>query len=241
MKLQLPQVTIAAMTSVRLAETAYAMAYSMRGIEFGDAVFISHRRPALLPRNVRFEKTDRICSTKDYSYKVVYELCRYIHTDYVLIVHDDGFVINPDKWDGAFLDYDYIGAPWDIEDLSVRESYRDAEGTLREVGNGVGIRSKRLLDYPSQAGIPWEPDEGDDQWWWHEDTFLSCKHRIELEEAGLRWAPLELAARFSIERPIKVTEGVVPFMFHSFYGLKPDMPLGYRLARKVHRLLFARR
>ena len=44
-KLKLPQVTLAAMTSVNVYETVRAMAYSMRDIEFGDAVFISHRRP----------------------------------------------------------------------------------------------------------------------------------------------------------------------------------------------------
>ena len=37
-KIKLPNVTLAAMTSVDLYETIRAMQYSMRGIDFGDAV-----------------------------------------------------------------------------------------------------------------------------------------------------------------------------------------------------------
>ena len=40
-KLKLPNVTLAAMTSVDLYETIKAMQYSMRQIEFGDVVLLS--------------------------------------------------------------------------------------------------------------------------------------------------------------------------------------------------------
>ena len=43
-KLKLPNVTLAAMSSVNMRETIKAMEYSMRGIEFGDAVLITHRK-----------------------------------------------------------------------------------------------------------------------------------------------------------------------------------------------------
>lgn len=41
---------------------------------------------------------------------MVYELGSHIHTDFALIVHADGFVVHPEMWQDAFLDYDYIGA-----------------------------------------------------------------------------------------------------------------------------------
>lgn len=50
-KLQLPQVTLVAMTSVNIKETIQAMEYSMRGIDFGDAVLITHKKP--LARGLR--------------------------------------------------------------------------------------------------------------------------------------------------------------------------------------------
>ena len=43
-KLKLPQITLVAMTSVNIKETIQAMEYSMRGIDFGDAVLITHKK-----------------------------------------------------------------------------------------------------------------------------------------------------------------------------------------------------
>ena len=42
-KLQLPNVTLAAMTSVNRQATLKALEYSMRGIDFGEVVFISDK------------------------------------------------------------------------------------------------------------------------------------------------------------------------------------------------------
>ena len=41
--LELPNVTLAAMTSVKLYETVKALEYSMQGIHFGEVVLITHR------------------------------------------------------------------------------------------------------------------------------------------------------------------------------------------------------
>ena len=49
-KLCLPNVTLVAMTSVLVKETIKAMEYSMREIEFGDAVIITHKKPRHLPK-----------------------------------------------------------------------------------------------------------------------------------------------------------------------------------------------
>jgi len=60
-----------------------------------------------------------------------------------LLVQPDGFVINPDKWDNQFFEYDYIGAPWE----QVPHSYLDPWGKPHRVGNGgFSFRSKKLLD-----------------------------------------------------------------------------------------------
>ena len=48
-KLQLPNVTLAAMTSVNLYETVQALKYSMRGIDFGEVILITDHKPRFLP------------------------------------------------------------------------------------------------------------------------------------------------------------------------------------------------
>ena len=97
-KLQLPNVTLAAMTSVDLYETIRALQYSMRHIAFGDVVLITHRRPLTLPKGIRYSHTSRLDNIDKFNYKMVYELGEHIHTDYMLLVHADAFVVHPESW-----------------------------------------------------------------------------------------------------------------------------------------------
>ena len=92
-KRKLPQVTLAAMTSVKVYETLKALEYSMQGIEFGEVVLITHRRPLALPGGIVYRHTSKLTDIDCFNYKVAYELGQYIHTDYVLLVHYDGFEI----------------------------------------------------------------------------------------------------------------------------------------------------
>ncbi|HEY4503951.1 MAG TPA: glycosyltransferase family A protein [Candidatus Paceibacterota bacterium] len=37
------------------------------------------------------------------------DFAKYLNTDFALIIHHDGYVLRPYKWDNAFLEYDFIG------------------------------------------------------------------------------------------------------------------------------------
>ena len=159
-RLQLPNVTLAAMDSVKVKATVKALEYSMRGIDFGDVVLVTHRKPFALPK---------------------------------------GFVVNPDMWRDEFLEYDYIGSPFPLpkDDFS----YRDVNGNICRVGNSVSLRSKRLLEYPTKAGIPFETDHG----FFNEDGF-------------------EVAKYFGHESMIPEVEGIRPFVFHKWAGSNAGYP-----------------
>ena len=116
-KLVLPDVTLCAMTSVNIRETLKAMEYSCRGIEFADAVIITDKKPLFLPKGIRYSHIDKLDNIDAFNYKTVYDLGDYIHTDFALLVHYDGFVVHPEMWRDEFLDYDYIGSPWGIRQL----------------------------------------------------------------------------------------------------------------------------
>ena len=79
-KLNLPNVTLAAMTSVNVYETIRAMEYSMRGITFGDVVLITHRKPLFLPKDIRYSHTSKLDDIDKFNYKMVYEI-RETHQD----------------------------------------------------------------------------------------------------------------------------------------------------------------
>lgn len=227
-KIKLPKVTLVAISSVHLYETVRALLYSMREIEFAKCVLISHKKPVYLPSSITFMQTDRLRSVDDYSFFCVYRLADYIDTEYALIVHHDGFVVNPAAWRDSFLQYDYIGSPWPLPKDAMR--YRDAKGGIVRVGNGVSLRSRRLLEYPKKIGLPWEKtDTGD----YNEDCFLCCKHRLMLEENGFRFAPLEEAAVFGREHPLPENEGIEPFLFHQWRGENKKYPHFINLFEKI--------
>ena len=104
-KLKLSNVTLAAMTSVKIYETIKALEYSMRGIEFGEVVLITHRKPFMLPKSITYKHTGKLTDIDCFNYKIAYELGDYITTDYVLLVHYDGFVVHPEKWQEKVLDF----------------------------------------------------------------------------------------------------------------------------------------
>ena len=212
-KLKLPRLTLVAMTSVNMYETVRAMCYSMRDIEFGDAVLITDKKPWYLPKSIRYSHTSKLDSIDAFNYKMVYELKDHIKTDFCLVVHADGFVIHPELWRDEFLEYDYIGSPWPLPTNDY--AYRDSKGEISRVGNSVSIRSKRLLDYPSAHNVPWHKVQ-DDQY--NEDIFLCCDHKNEMEAAGLKWAPIEVAVKFAREHALPENKGIEPFAFHKWRG-----------------------
>ncbi len=220
-KLSLPNVTLAAMTSVNIYETVCALKYSMRGIDFGEVVLITDKKPFYLPRDITYKHTDIIDEIDKFNYKMVYELTDYIDTDYVLLVHYDGFVVNPEMWQDEFLEYDYIGSPWPLPDNDYM--YRDSEGNICRVGNSVSIRSKKLMDYPKEHNLKWEKVwDGN----YNEDAFLCCVHKNEMEEAGIKFAPIGIAKYFGHEHDIPEIQDVeYPFVFHKWWGRNKQYPM----------------
>ena len=218
-KLKLHNVTLAAMTSVNVYETVQAMKYSMRDIEFGDVVFISDRKPFYLPNNIRFSYTDKLDNIDKFNYKMTYELGDHINTDFALIVHADGFVVNPENWSDDFLKYDYIGSPWPLPRNDYE--YRDSKGNICRVGNSVSIRSKRLMDYPRLHNVKWEKVYDDE---YNEDIFICCHLKNEMEDAGMAWAPVDVAARFGREHDVPECRGIDPFIFHKWRGANAAYP-----------------
>lgn len=166
---------------------------SCEGIEFGGVKLI-------------WDET--IKNIDDWNYKIIYEIHNYVFTDFALLIHADGYIIEPTLWKEEWLNYDYIGAPWPLPRDNY--SYRNPEGEIIRVGNSVGIRSKRLLELPSKLGLTWKSYYGNT----NEDGFLCVHNRKILEENGCKFAPLEVAKHFSKEHEIEENRGLETFAFH---------------------------
>jgi hypothetical protein len=190
--LELPQVTLIGVDCVDAGRLLHAADICRRAIRFGDVrilTSIPREHPDVVP-------IEPIASREAYSSFLVKRINRYVDTPFALIIQYDGFVLNPDAWSEEFLNYDYIGAPWFEPELG---------GAL--VGNGgFSLRSKRLLEILQQddsIADPTDLDPPDAP----EDWYICVMIREYLEGKGIRFAPAELAQRFSLEggEPFGVT------------------------------------
>jgi hypothetical protein len=204
--IDLSNITLVAVASVRVDKTIKALKYSSKDIKFGSVKLITHEvvnEPEITVVNV--DKMDY----EQYNKFIVFELHKHIDTDYALIIQDDGFVVNPNQWKPEFLNYDYLGAPWPLphDDFS----YRDAFNNLIRVGNGgCSLRSKKILSLATELELEWKSYFGN----YNEDGFFTCHNRPRYEENGCIFAPLDVAKYISHEIQIPETVGITPFGFH---------------------------
>ena len=206
--LKLENITLVSVTSVNVDRTIRALKHSMKGIDFGEVILLTDKDVS--PDDIKTIKIDSL-DYIGYSKFIVYELYKFINTEFSLIIQDDGFVTNPEKWDSEFLKYDYIGAPFPIPQPNDNVSYRDPFGNLVRVGNGgFSLRSKKLLSLPSKLDLEWKPYFG----FYNEDGFFAVHNKHLLEENGCVFAPVEVAAMFSVESDTIETQGKTQFGFH---------------------------
>ena len=192
--LELPNVTLIAFGSTNIEGMYNALQRSQEGIKWGAVKLI----------------TEIQCNTIDeWNHAIVFNLRHFVDTPFCMLIHPDGFVVNPESWRSEFLNYDYIGAPWPLPTDDY--SYRTPDGEIVRVGNSVSIRSKDLLELPYALEVAWRPYYGNT----NEDGFLTCHNRRLFQHFGARYAPLEIAKYFSRELDIPENADVEnPFAFH---------------------------
>jgi glycosyltransferase involved in cell wall biosynthesis len=168
-QLSLPDVTLFGIDSHDITGIERAAMISSRNIDFGATKIITDDYFATY--------RDR---RKGYSRFMLKELNKHFNTSHVLTIHADGYVVNWEAWDDSFLQFDFIGATWGYKDNM-------------NVGNGgFSLRSKKLCQILADADIP-------DELMHPEDHCICRTYRKSLEEHGIKFAPEEVANRFSIE------------------------------------------
>jgi hypothetical protein len=211
--INLSNVTLIAMTSVKIPQTIKALQYSMRGINFGAVKLISDITPDVIPDEIIHEYTDKMSNIDEWNHDIIYKLGKHVNTEFLILIHDDGFIINPEMWRDEFLKYDYIGAPWPLPNDDF--SFRDINGELIRVGNSVSLRSKRLTDLASELKLEWKPFHG----FTNEDGFICVNYRHVYKEHGMKFADIDVAKYFSHETQLPETIGIKPFAFHGKKGI----------------------
>ena len=200
-QLTLPDVTLVCVDTRTPALAIAAMQHCQHQIGFADALLFSD--PALIaqpPAGIRVLPL-HIDSVQAYSEFMLRGLLPHVQSSHLLVVQWDGYVLNAEQWDPAYLQHDYIGAP-------LRGETPD-----RAVGNGgFSLRSRRLLLALQDPSLRMRHPE---------DICICHDHRVRLErEHGMSFAPLALARHFAYERLLPPAP---TFGFHGLFNLHREM------------------
>ena len=231
--IKLPNVTLISIdTTDNLSGTLKGVYTSMSGINFGAVKIITTKKQIennyslVVDGIVLEEPVVDIKNYNDYNHYVIHDLHNHVNTSHCLLVQPDGFVLFPEKWNNEWLKYDYIGAPW----AYAEDAYIDPFGNHHRVGNGgFSLRSKKFLEVPTKVEVPWETNNSDFYWMpegvvnYHEDGNVCVHNRHIFIEQGCKYAPVEVAIRFSQETRVSECDGITPFGFH--YNLPPGVTL----------------
>lgn len=159
-----------------------ALRISMGYVNFGKVTFFTNEEIGQQD-GIEVRKVNAM-DKHGYSRFCIRELPKHVSLPFCLIVQSDGFVCTPDCWTDKFLRYDYIGAPWASEMVSVED----------RVGNGgFSLRSRKFLD--TCLRFPFELNQ-------NEDHLLCRTYRKWMVEQGVQFAPINVAAKFAREQEL---------------------------------------
>ena len=195
-KPHLPNVSLVCVETRHPHLAQFALDRCLAAASFRECVLLTPTRFDL-PAYIEQVAIPPIRSVEEYSAFMLRDLGRFFSGDYVLVVQWDGFILDGRMWDPAFLDYDYIGAPWTHRPAAVA------------VGNGgFSLRSRRLVDMLAQMDFDVVHPE---------DAVICELRREELERRSIRFAPQDVAERFAMEM---IESGGPTFGFHGFQNFE---------------------
>ncbi len=200
--LALPDVTLVCVDTRMPALALAALSHCLDRLRVAETLlFTDPKLVPTAPPGVRVLPA-QIDSTAEYSHFMLHGLLPHVASSHLLVVQWDGYVLDARQWDPQFLHYDYIGAP-------LRNEPAD-----RAVGNGgFSLRSRKLLVALQDPALSISHPE---------DLCICHDNRERLErEHGLRFAPVDLAARFSYER---IVPSHATFGFHGLFNLHRVLP-----------------
>ena len=193
--MKLPQVTLIAITHQdKYLETIKAVDFSCKQVEFAKVKIVSNTKENDIYDHIR---SDLVSDLTGYNQLCINHLNEIIDTEFCLIVQWDGFIINSEMWTDEFLNYDYIGAPWDHAISKNR------------IGNGgFSLRSKRFLEASNKLTYKSNNCEWLYDWQKNyrditpEDWFLCYENYEYMVNHNIKFPSVKLAATFAIEYPI---------------------------------------
>jgi len=121
---------------------------------------------------------------------------KYMTDDFCLNFQHDSTVIDSDRWDNDFLNYDYIGAPWPMHIIQSSDMVAGripTEQIPTQVGNGgFSLRSRKFVEESVDLPVHHK----------NEDLNICIFNHKHLVDKGIKFPNIDLAYKFSKERPL---------------------------------------
>ena len=192
-KLKLPNITLLSATSTEMDQAQISMKISLQNIEFGAAKLLCTSAPKQKYPDIEYVSIPPLNSVDDYNEIIFQDLHKYFETSHCLIVQSDSFVVNSSLWKEEFLQFDYIGAPWSNKIQINPNLVLHLEKNT--VGNGgFSLRSHKLAKTTAKI------DFNSLKFPLKSEDIIICHYLYkEMLNNGIRFAPPELAAKFSME------------------------------------------
>ncbi len=196
MKKSLP-IDLAIVNCINQEEAIKTLDFCNRFFNFNNSFLFSNLNP--YKNENTFIEIEKIKNISEYN-NFMLKIGDFIQSDFLLVVQDDGHFVNPNNWTDDFLYYDYIGAPWP-NSFKWNKRWKGSNRDLiisnlkdNRVGNGgFSLRSKKFLEYSSEFNSCEE---------YAEDIFLCVLNYQKALKKDIKFAPFELALKFSYEVPL---------------------------------------
>lgn len=203
----LSNIDLVAIDCARPNEALKALEYCNRFFKFNQSILFTDQK--ISHPYIKVFYVEKL-SWQGYS-EFILHLNRYVDADYVMMIHEDGHIVNPHLWTNKFLEYDYIGAPWPnthpwLNQPQMTRIIPHFQRTFpkNRVGNGgFSLRSRKFLKFSSL--FPNCDGFG-------EDNFLCSVKYEEAIQFGIKFAPFELAQLFSYENSCTDSDVIWPII-----------------------------
>lgn len=188
-KLDLSDVTLICADGIHIEYAIPAIERCKALCNFG-AVKLLTSMPTDYPHRVEIEP---LTSLSAYSVFMISRIHEYVDTSHMLVVQHDGWILNPDIWDPAWMELDYIG-PLFI--------HKHQTGSSSVGSGGFSFRSRRLMASIASRISRWDgTEESTDRLMkevgCYEDGAIAWNYRPVVEREGCRFATPEQASRFA--------------------------------------------
>lgn len=211
--INLPDVTLLAVSSVEIPATIEAIERSCEGINFGAVKLITHEKPEGLSDDIEYAYMPKMTDIMQFNHLAFEDLGQYVNTSHALLIQHHGYVLRPELFRDKWLEYDYCGAPWrwSLDAYICHET-----GEHIRVGNGgFSLRSKKLMDIPKKYNIPLIHEN----FYYNEDGNIAVYNRVKFLELGVKYMPLEDACVFSYENDVPENINI-----KEFFGFHRNIP-----------------